>query len=114
MKLIEIITRLVEERGISKNKMLTDLKLSRSSLIDWQARGTIPSGDTLTKIANYFDVSVDYLLGNIGKKEKPADLTSDELDKELIDLYNALPPHLQEQALRHLRFLVSEKESQNK
>ena len=53
----------MHDKGISNNKLLTDLGLNKSSILNWEKRGTIPSGETLQKIADYFDVSVDYLLG---------------------------------------------------
>ena len=54
---------LLSQKRISKNKMLTDLKLGKNSFVNWEKRGTIPSGDTLYKIAEYFNVSIDYLMG---------------------------------------------------
>ena len=60
---------LISKKGITKNKLLTDLKLSKNSFVDWEQRGTIPNGETLTKIAEYFNVSVDYLLG---RTDEPA------------------------------------------
>ena len=55
---------LIKKKGITKNKLLTDLGLSKNSFIKWGKRGSIPSSETLLKIAKYFDVSTDYLLGN--------------------------------------------------
>ena len=75
---IERLNNLLNEKKVTKNKFLSDIGLNKSSLINWSQRGTIPSGEILLKIANYFDVSVDYLLGKTDiKKEKPAAL-SDE------------------------------------
>lgn len=62
---IERTLELIKEKQISKNKLLTDLNLSKNSFVDWQNRGTIPSAETVIKIADYFDVSVDYLLGRV-------------------------------------------------
>lgn len=64
MPFVERILELIEKNNITKNKMLTDLKLGKNSFVNWQERGTIPSGDVLLKIATYFNVSVDYLLGS--------------------------------------------------
>ena len=61
------VLSLIDEAGISKNKMLLDLGLNKSSMLNWEKRGNIPDGETLLKIARYFDVSVDYLLGNQDK-----------------------------------------------
>ena len=54
---IEILDALLSERGLSRNKMLNDLGLNKSSALNWESRGTIPSGDVLSKIADYFDPS---------------------------------------------------------
>lgn len=57
------LNELISDRKITKNKLLTDLALARGSFVNWEQRGTIPNGDTLKKIADYFGVTVDYLLG---------------------------------------------------
>lgn len=84
---IEILKKLMHDKGISNNKLLTDLGLNKSSILNWEKRGTIPSGETLQKIADYFNVSVDYLLGNTDKKEKsPAAEYDSEADRAEAEL----------------------------
>ena len=61
---VDKLLELLKSKNITKNKFLTDVKLSRNSFVDWTNRGNIPNGDVLLKIADYFDVSVDYLLDN--------------------------------------------------
>lgn len=58
------VNDLITKHGITKNRLLTDLNLSKNSFVDWQKSGRLPNGETLKKIADYFGVSVDYLLGN--------------------------------------------------
>ena len=60
----ERVIHLIEQAGITKNKMLLDLNLNKSSMLNWEKRGNTPDGDILLKISRYFNVSVDYLLGN--------------------------------------------------
>lgn len=57
------IEELIHSKGITKNKLLVDLGLNKSSFFDWERRNTIPSGEIVAKIADYFQVSTDYLLG---------------------------------------------------
>lgn len=64
---VERLLELINEKGITKNKLLTDLSLSKNSFVDWGKRGTVPSGEVLIKLARYFNVSVDYLTGYIDK-----------------------------------------------
>ena len=63
MNFIGVLNDLIKEHNISKSKFLSDLNLGKNSFVNWQERGTIPSGDVLIKIADYLNVSVDYLLG---------------------------------------------------
>lgn len=69
MSFVDRVLSLVNEKGITRSKMLHDLDLNKTSFLNWQERGTIPGGDTLLKIADYFGVTVDYLLGKEEKNE---------------------------------------------
>lgn len=82
MTFLERLTYLINKKGITKNKFLNDLKLGKNSFINWEQRGNIPSGDVLIKIANYFDVSIDYLLGNTDIKEKASDNTKHVISED--------------------------------
>lgn len=52
---------LCEKKGISIYRACTDIGLNRSSVAKWK-NGSTPNGTTLQKLADYFGVSVDYLL----------------------------------------------------
>jgi transcriptional regulator with XRE-family HTH domain len=79
MDFLERIDFLTQKKGITRNKLLTDLKLNRSSYTNWKQRGTIPNGETLSKIAKYLGVTTDYLLG-VSDEQRPPELTKDILD----------------------------------
>ena len=53
---------LCKQSGVTPNKALVDCEISRTSVAKWK-KGAIPNGKTLSKIADYFSVSVGYLLG---------------------------------------------------
>lgn len=65
----DVFKRLCDEKGISCNRAATEMGLSNATATKWKKTRATPSGDTLSKIAVYFDVSIDDLLGN---EEKPA------------------------------------------
>ena len=66
--LYENIIHLCQERGIKGGKMCTDLGISKGLLSDLKAgRRSGVSAITAQKIANYFNVSVAYLLGEESK-----------------------------------------------
>ena len=53
---------LCEERKISVYRACTDIGLNRSAVAKWKAGGK-PNGSTAARLAEYFGVTTDYLLG---------------------------------------------------
>jgi transcriptional regulator with XRE-family HTH domain len=51
------------ERGIGQNKMSQDLSVSNASISYWENGLQEPSASALFKLAQYFEVTVDYILG---------------------------------------------------
>ena len=66
MKIFE--QRLKEQRklyGLTQRQMAETLGISQPSYIRYENGSSEPSQENLVKIADMFDVSVDYLLGRI-------------------------------------------------
>lgn len=100
----ENVTKLCGVKGISLTSLLHDeLHMSTGNITRWK-NGTIPNGETLSKIAAYFGVSTDYLLGN-EQKEKPV-AKRDELTEEILRLFKNLPPEGQKELLDYARYKV--------
>ncbi len=57
-----IFYKLCEEKHTKPNAVAKIIGASSATCTKWK-NGTIPNGDTLLKLADYLDVSVDYLLG---------------------------------------------------
>ena len=90
MTVFHRLKKLCEEQKISINELEVKLKLGTNTLYSWKKQK--PNSVNLEKIADYFDVSVDYLLGRTDKK-RYYDLTEkDERDiqKELEEMINSL------------------------
>lgn len=78
----DIFHRLCDERGISDSKACLEMGFSRSYAAKMKNKNGAPSMDKLTAMAEYFGVSVDYLL--VGEKEKAPGITAEsEIEKEL-------------------------------
>lgn len=56
-------------RNTKPNPLAQKIGISSGSLSKWKNSGTLPNGEMLVKIANYFDCSVDYLLGRTDRPE---------------------------------------------
>lgn len=69
MIFLDRVQRLIDESGISKNKLLLSIGANKSSFFDWERRQTVPGGDVVVAIADYFGVSTDYLLGRTEIRE---------------------------------------------
>lgn len=63
MKFQEIFVALRTELGISQAQLADALKISQSAIAKWELGKTEPTAALLVKIARFFDVSCDMLLG---------------------------------------------------
>ena len=98
---------LCADKNLSPNAVATELKIPSGSITAWR-NGATPRTKSLTKIANYFGVTFDYLLN--AEKETPTSVAADgvdELDKEALDNMHQLPPEKRAAGLAMLRGLLS-------
>lgn len=77
MNTYEIIKELAKEKGLSIRQLEMNFGYSNGYLGSWKRQ--TPNSIELARLADYFDVSVDYLLGR-EKKETPkhVDLSEDD------------------------------------
>ena len=61
MTVLDRIKFLADKRGVSVSKVATDLGFSENLFYQWKKSS--PKSDRLEAVADYFNVSVDYLLG---------------------------------------------------
>lgn len=60
----EIFERLCKMHDVTLYKVGKETGIARSTLSDWKNGKSTPKQDKLKKIADYFGVTVDYLLGS--------------------------------------------------
>jgi len=100
-----------EKNNLQQKELAKELNVLEATVSMWETGKRIPYSDMLIKIANYFKVSIDYLLGNehnskkqeeqlneqevlkkalqkVGFMEKNEDLSNEELNK-LMKFVNA-------------------------
>ena len=61
----DLYLELCKERNVSPTRAAIEIGISKATPTTWKKRGLTPQGETLNKIAAYFGVSTDYLLGNV-------------------------------------------------
>lgn len=68
MTLYDRIKRLADEKGVSLRQAELAMKMSNGTLGSWRKK--IPKYTTLQRAAEYFNVSVDYLLGTSENRDR--------------------------------------------
>lgn len=71
-----------KKRGVTQEQLATHLGVSPQAVSKWE-NGSYPDGDLLPRLADYFEVSIDYLYGR-AKAEV-------SLEQQLVDAIRALP-----------------------
>ncbi len=79
----DVFVMLCNQKGISLSRAAEDIRLNRAAVAKWK-KGAIPGGDTLSKLSDYFEVPIEYLL--TGKENAPTTGGDDELQEYLEEL----------------------------
>ncbi len=78
----EIFEQLLQKYGVTAYKVSKETGITQSTLSDWKRGRSTPKTENMKKIADYFGVTVEYLMtGKNVPKEKAPELTArDERD----------------------------------
>ncbi len=110
-KLGQVIKELRQKRGLTLNDMAEDLEISQRTLYDIEQVRAQPTLTMAKHLAEYFDVSIDHLLGR-EKKEKPAasdELLSDPQNREFLQLYSMLTPEERQFVMAAIKGILSKR-----
>lgn len=100
--------KLCESKGVTDSRACLEMGFSRSYAAKMKNKNGAPSMDKLSTMAEYFGVTVDYLLN--AEKENLTSVAADEvdeLDKEALDIMRQLPPEKRAAGLAMLRGLLN-------
>ncbi len=95
------------ERGLYQKDIAQLVNKTIACISDWEKGNTEPSIGEIIQLANFFEVSTDYLLDrtdDAGLVEVHSDLTPDQ--QELLDLYNRMSYRDKNQLLGFAKGLV--------
>ena len=112
----EIFVQLLERTGSTAYKLSKDTGISQGMISNWRSGNRMPSAENLIALADYFGVSVDYLLGrNTEEHEKSPgtedSMPRDEQERELIRLAHQADPTQKAVALQVLKLAVENERS---
>ncbi len=113
MTFFERYAMLCKENGLDPcgRKMEEQIGINKTTANKWRVNNTTPKGETIRKLADYFSVSADYLLG---RTEDRTDYTTasallSEQEKKIIQLYNQLNETEKKEITDYLMFKISQK-----
>ena len=114
------LKELREERNFTQNDVATAIKTTRTNIGRWEKGENEPSANFVIQLADFFEVSTDYLLGreddfgNISVKTETAPALPKE-SQELLDIFDSLDKFHQVQVLEYARyFSMRENATKNK
>lgn len=100
MRFARILQDLREDRDITRKDLATALNISISTLGMYEQGRREPNIDMLIKMANFFDVSIDFLVGRSYKNE------NNEVLVDALHLKNQID-HLPQEYKNLIEFMLS-------
>ena len=58
----EVFEQLLQKKGVSSYKVAKEAGVTQTALSNWKSGRSTPTAKTLQKIADYFGVTIDYLM----------------------------------------------------
>jgi len=83
----EIFSQLLQKFGVTAYKVSKATGISQSSLSDWKLGKVTPKTENMKKIADYFDVSVEYLMTGEEKEGGETYYLNEETSKMAQDIF---------------------------
>ena len=93
--MLENLKKLREEAGISQKHLAEAIGVSQQSVNKYENHNIEPDIETLKRIADYFDTSIDFLVGFSSERRKTGLSNSQDISRQessLIRKYRTLTP----------------------
>ena len=98
----EKIVELCNSNGTSPTALCEKLGYSNATATKWK-KGAIPRSTTIQRIAAYFGVTSDYLLGKTEERKKPSpEPVLTEREKAILEIFRSLPEEKQDKLIELL------------
>lgn len=100
----ERLKLLRREMGFTQAELAAKLNVEKSTISKYEKGSTSPSYEMLWKLADFFHVSVDYLIGKSNSFNGDPNL--DQQIGELKELFDAMSEEQKEKALKMLKIFL--------
>ncbi len=93
----DVFIKLCENKGVTPAKVAKETGINPQTISMWKTQGSTPNSKTMAKIAEYFDVSVRFLLGG-DEKDNQIKISTNQGDLSVREL-EYISASLQEELL---------------
>lgn len=93
------------EKNLSQRELARIMNISQGTYNNWENSNTQPSIEQLIALANFFEVSVDYLIGRTDDAGTVIQSTEQKNRQEVLKLFNATDKDTQTAILAILKNL---------
>lgn len=111
MEIIERIYQLFDEKDKKAYELCNKLNIRTSTMSTWKARTNDPPAKYMKTIADFFGVSLDYLMTG---KDAPVRKTTTPEEDQLLELYRALPENKKYEFVGELKGFLKAMEDKQK
>ena len=93
-------------KGLTQKQLANELNVAHNTISVWENNSSEPDLNMMNKLADFFDVSTDYLLGRTAiKKNLP--IYRNPFHQELLTLFDNLPSEDKKKVIEMVRVLAS-------
>lgn len=119
VEIVQNILNIAKTRKVNNQQLCKILETNSNKIYDWKIGKSKPSAEDISKLADYFNVSADYLLGrDIPIKTKTDDSTEvlpsaaslSSSQKQLVELTESFTDDEIKKVLSYIRFVLSERD----
>lgn len=106
MSFSERIDQLMLDRQVTPYKVSKETGIGQSTFTRWKKQSILPDGANLAKLADYFNVSADFLMGRTDDPTPPdTDIDPDEVEFALYQEIRDLTDEQKEEILKYARMV---------
>lgn len=103
----ERFKKLCDMKGVKASNVMKELGISNSVVANWKARNGLPNSQTAIKIADYFGVSTDEILGRTPMID--AGILLSDSEKTIIEYFRESDDVSKEHIMKYIEFLSKQK-----
>ncbi len=103
-----MLTRLLElrkEKNMTQQRLAIELGIDQASVSSYESGRHLPSVDVLVKLALFFGVSTDYLLGLTDVRTPQKTMVKDDATMLVVTLFSSLPNNARDRVIGYIEGL---------